>query len=301
MNRHPAFSFVSAVLTKWREDRVPLMAAALAYYTVFSIAPLIVILVAIAGVVLDRDSVQLFLADAARERFGDEAVRLLRSLTNSMARRSATIVASSVGTLLLLYGATRIFAQLREAFDVIWKAPPSVHRGFVSAVRNRLVAVLSVIVAGLLLMAMLLVKTLKVASARLLSSYLPHIHLLWEYVEAAASIVILFSIFALVFKTLPGVRVAWRDVWLGSLVSSLLFMAGRLLFGTYLGSGAFASIYGAASSFFLLLLWFYFLAAILLLGAVCSCVYATTYGSHERNAENILSSLEETDRGLGSA
>ncbi|MDP6777884.1 MAG: YihY/virulence factor BrkB family protein [Candidatus Latescibacteria bacterium] len=291
----PILSFVSAALSKWREDRASLMAAALAYYTVFSIAPLVVILVAIAGSVLDRDSVQLYLADAARERFGEEAVLLLRSLTDSMARRSATIVASSVGTLLLLYGATRIFAQLREAFDVIWKAPPSVHRGFVSALRNRLVAMLSVIVAGLLLMAMLLVKTLEVVSARIISGYLPQFHLLWEYAEAAASIVVLFAIFALVFKALPGVRVAWRDVWLGSLITSLLFMAGRLLFGTYLGSDAFTSIYGAASSIFLLLLWFYFLAAILLLGAICSYVHATTFGSHERPVDDVPSALQDSE------
>ena len=161
-------------------------------------------------------------------------------------------------------------------------------------IKNRFAAFLSVLAAGLLLLVLLGVKTAKVASSELFGGDFQRWRLAWEYAESAASFILLILVFAVVLKALPSVRITWRDALPGAVISSVLSMLGRLLFGAYLGSGAFGSIYGAAGSFFLILLWFYFLALVVVLGAECTYVYATRHGSHEQLAQALRSTLKET-------
>jgi membrane protein len=286
--------FVRHVLQKWRKDRASRMAAALAYYSVFSVAPLVVILVAVAGAFLGRESVHDYLSETVRERFGQGAVLTMDQLIVSVSQRSASILASAVSAVVLTFGATRVFAQLKDALDIIWEAAPSSRAGIVQLIKNRFAAFVSVLGAGLLLLILLGIKTAKVASSQLLGGHIPRWQMVWEYTEATASFFLLILVFAIVLKVLPRVRITWRDALPGALSTAVLFMIGRYLFGSYLGSGAFGSIYGAASSFFLILLWFYFLAFIVMLGAECTYVYATRHGSHEQLAEALRSAIKET-------
>ena len=285
--------FIRHVLDKWRKDRASRMAAALAYYSVFSVAPLAVILLAVAGLFLGRESVQDLLSELVQERLGPDAVLVLNNLIASITESSATIVASVVSGLALLFGATRVLAQLKDALDIIWEAAPTSQAGIARLIRNRFAAFLSVLVAGLLLLVLLGIKAAKVASSELFGGHTQRWQLAWEYAESSISFFLLILVFAVVLKALPSVRITWRDALPGAIVSSVLFMAGRYLFGTYLGSGAFGSIYGAAGSFFLVLVWFYFLALVVVLGAECTYVYATRHGSHEQLAEALRSAIKQ--------
>jgi len=274
-------SFLKAVYAKWDRDNVPQLAAALAYYTVFSFAPLLVILIALGGIVLGKQAVQEHILTQASDILGDRGAHAIESVIGGITRPSTSIIASAISFGVLLFGASRVLAQLHDALSTIWEVDRrGAGRRIVQSLKDRTHAFLVVLAAGFLLISSLVINTLVATIVRYFESYLPGGNFLWRQVDLLVSFGVLTLSFAMIFKVLPRVKIAWRDVWLGATATTLLFTAARYLLAFYLQRGAMGSVYGAASSFFVILFWFYVSTSILLIGAECTQVYATRYGSH---------------------
>ena len=263
---------------RWVTDGAFEMSAAIAFYAAFSMAPAMVILVALVALVYGGNTAAELQAQASGS-VGPEAAELIgkaiASTTNRVGGgRGPTIIA----IITMLLGGSFVFAELLTAMNRVWRVKAKPGRGFRGLLRDRFWPFTLVVVIG----GVLLVSLVTSASIQVYSIYftrlLPGTAFVWHYVDLAASFVIITILFALVYKFLPDVRVAWSDIWVGAIVTSLLFSVGKHLFSLYLGRTALVSIYGAAGSVFVILIWVYFSTAILLLGAEFTCVYAERHG-----------------------
>lgn len=249
------------------DDEVLTMSAALAYYTAFSLAPLLLIAVSIAGAVFGQDAVSGALHTELSSTMGPEAAAILQKMVAGASRPSDSLLMSIIGTALLLIGAGGAFRQLQAALNKIWAVEAAKPRGMKGFAFDKLMTFAMVLTTGfLLLVSMLLTTVLQVVSERL-----GHISGLplgtWLASSDLLSLVVVTLLFAAIFKVLPNARIEWRDVWVGALFTSLLFMVGKGAIGWYLGRQASASAYGSAGSFVVLLSWLYYSSIILLFGA----------------------------------
>jgi membrane protein len=270
------WAIVKGTFSDFFEDKAMRLAAALAYYAIFSIAPLLVIALAVAGMAFDPQKAQGELNTQLKGAMGEKGADAVQSMVESAnANRNGGILAATLGGLALLFGASGIFTQLKDAMDTIWKVKPKEGQGIWGIIWDRVLAFLMVAVIAILLLALL------VASAMIsgMADRLP-IPSAWARVaDWLASIAIVTLLFMVVFKYLPDAEIAWSDVWLGALVTALLFTAGKFALGIYLGRAAVASSYGAAGSLVVVLLWIYYSSLLLLLGAEFAKVYAQRRGS----------------------
>lgn len=264
---------------RWYDDNTFLHGAALAFYTVVSMAPLVLLSVAIGGLVFEEE--------AARRQIDRELARLagpgvsesFRRTTEAVARGGSAPLATAVGVALVLVGAASVFAQLQQALNAIWGVKPREGRGWLAAILARSWSYAMVLVIGFLLLVSLIVNALLAAAAAWLEpAALPGGPALWQGVHALASFALMTLLFALIYKLLPDVEIAWADVWVGALVTALLFNLGKYLIGLYLGQSTLASAYGAAGSLVVVLLWVYYSSQVLLLGAEFTYVYARRAG-----------------------
>jgi membrane protein len=262
----------------WSKDNAARLAAALSYYTIFSIAPILIIAIAVAGFILGRQTVQTQLLAQIQSYVGKSAADLVRSMIQESNNSGASILATGLGTITLLLGASGLFGQLREALNAIWQVEPRPGGGLISTLSQRLLTFLMVLGVGLLLLVSLLLDTGISAVNHFSSGFLPGISLFWQIANQVVSFAIIVLMFALIFKILPDAEIAWNDVWLGAFVTSLLFSIGKYLIGFYLGRAGATSAYGASSSLVLLLLWVYYSAQIFFFGAEFTQVYARYYG-----------------------
>ena len=275
-----AFSLLRQTFQEWLQDKVPQLGAALAYYTVFSLAPLILILLAIVGVVFRDDPAGAWdkLTQQMSYFLDPSAVQVVQEIAQKASQPGKSTLATLIGIALALFGASGVFGQLQDALNTIWGVKAKPARGIWGFLRARFLSF--AMVAGicfLLLVSMALQAMLKIFS-EYVQSVLPGglavaltVYLIFDF-----GIVVL--LFAMIFKFLPDVKIQWRDVWIGAIVTALLFGLGKWLLGLYLGSGAAGSAYGAASSLITLLLWVYYSSQILLLGAEFTQVYAARVG-----------------------
>jgi len=275
-----AFSLLRQTFQEWLQDKVPQLGAALAYYTVFSLAPLILILLAIVGVVFRDDPAGAWdkLTQQMSYFLDPSAVQVVQEIAQKASQPGKSTLATLIGIALALFGASGVFGQLQDALNTIWGVKAKPGRGIWGFLRARFLSF--AMVAGicfLLLVSMALQAMLKIFS-EYVQSVLPGglavaltVYLIFDF-----GIVVL--LFAMIFKFLPDVKIQWRDVWIGAIVTALLFGLGKWLLGLYLGSGAAGSAYGAASSLITLLLWVYYSSQILLLGAEFTQVYAARVG-----------------------
>jgi membrane protein len=275
----------------WADDKAPRLGAALAYYAVFSIAPLLVIVIAICGLVLGGE-------EAARQRVvaqlqasaGDAAAQAIDSLLVNTSDPKAGRIATIVGAVTLLLGALGVFVQLQDALNTIWKVTPRPGRGIVGILRDRLLSFLIVLGVGLLLLAALVVSAALAAINRFVTpDWLPGSVQLWEVVNGLVSFGFVTLFFAMLYKVLPDVKIGWADVWVGATVTAGLFTAGKFLLGLYLARAGATSAYGAAGSLVLVLLWVYYSSQIFLFGAEFTRVYADCFGRRMEPAENAVS------------
>lgn len=262
----------------WSSDNAARLAAALSYYTIFSIAPILIIAIAVAGFILGRQTVQTRLLAQIQSYVGKSAADLIRSMIQESNNSGASILATGLGIITLLLGASGLFGQLREALNAIWRVEPGPSGSLLSTLSQRLLTFLMVLGVGLLLLFSLLLDTGISAVNHFSSGLLPGISLFWQIANQAVSFAIITLMFALIFKILPDTDIAWNDVWLGAIVTSLLFTIGKYLIGFYLGRAGTTSAYGAAGSLVLLLLWVYYSAQIFFFGAEFTQVYAKYYG-----------------------
>jgi membrane protein len=263
----------------WYDDRGSRLGAALAFYTLFSMAPLLIIVIAVAALVFGREMAHAQLLQQIEEFVGAEAGRAIRTTLENVSRPSSGIVATLVGLATLLFGATIVFSELQDALNTIWRAPATPRHGLVLVlIRGRLLAFVMVLALGFLLLLSILANTVLTAVMQLFSDILPGQVYWLRTANFLFSFGIVTFLFAMIYKVLPDLNIAWGDVLIGAVVTALLFMVGKFLIELYLGYSSIASVYGAAGSLVILLMWVYYSAQILYVGAEFTKVYAHRRG-----------------------
>lgn len=288
MKARDLFQLLKDSVSAWSVDKASRLAAALSYYTVFSIAPLLVIVIAVAGQVLGEEAVRGEIVAQIGDTVGQDTAEFIQTLVANAREPSSGTIATVIGVVTLILGATGVFGQLQGALDTIWRVEPAPGRGIIGAIQDRFLGFAMVLGIGFLLMVAFVASTVISAASTFLGEQLP-IPAGWlSVLDFALSFAVITVLFAFIFKILPRVSVAWRDVWLGAAVTSALFNVGKLLIGWYLGTSGAGSAFGAAGSLIVLLLWVYYSAQIFLLGAEFTKVYANRYGSHLKPEEGAV-------------
>jgi len=257
----------------WDRDNVSRLAASLAYYTLLSLAPLVVLAVFVSGLAFGEDAARGNVARELSGIVGPQAAAGIQAIVDSAHRSNAGWLASGVGLLVLLFGASGVFGELQSAFNVIWSAPAREESGLLRALRQRAISFLAVLGVALLLLALTLVSAAVSTLGTVSEHALAGGGALWQAVDFGVSFAIALCLFALVFKYLPDVEVAWSGAWRGGAVTALLFVIGKSLVGMYLGRSSIASLYGGAGSLVALLVWVYYSAQILFVGVELTQIY----------------------------
>jgi membrane protein len=272
----------------WAKDNASLLAAALAYHTIFALAPLLVIAVAVAGVVFGEAAVQGQIVAQIEDAVGRETAVVIQNLVANASQSGASVIATVLSSVLLLLGASGLFSKLQKTLNMIWGLTPAPEQGILNVLKKRSLAFGMVLIVGLLLLLSQVATAIITAVSNSMADWLPEVGTLLPELNFLASLFILTILFALLFKMLPDADLTWKDVLLGAAVTTLLFLLGRYLIGLYLSRGSAASTYGAAGSLVLILLWVYYSAQIFLFGAEFTQVYANKYGSRLKPANNAV-------------
>jgi membrane protein len=267
-------------VSEWTNDNAFRLSAALAYYTLFSMAPLVVVAVGIAGLVFGEEAVRGQIFDQLRGLVGDQSAAAVQTAVAAAAVKSSGRLASVVGILTLLLGSSAVFVELQDALNTIWDAKPPPGAGVWALARKRLLSLAMVVVIGFLLLVSLALSAVLNLVGAYLGGILPVPALVLEAANFVVSFLVTALLFGSIFKVLPDVPINWSDVTIGALATAAMFTLGKSLIGVYLGRTVVASAYGAAGSLIILLLWIYYSALILFLGAEFTQVYARAHGSH---------------------
>lgn len=275
-----AFSLLKQTFNEWLQDKAPQLGAALAYYTVFSLAPLILVLLAIVGVIFRNDPAGAWdkITQQMSYFLDPSAVQVVQSIAQKASQPGKSTIATIIGVALALFGASGVFGQLQDALNTIWGVKAKPGGGIWRFLRSRFLSFGMVGGICFLLLVSLILESLLKGFSHYVQSVLPgglaiamSVYLIFDF-----GVVVL--LFALIFKLLPDVQIQWRDVWIGAVLTAIFFGIGKWLLGFYLGSGAAGSAYGPASSLITLLLWVYYSSQILLFGAEFTQVYADRAG-----------------------
>jgi membrane protein len=281
-------------VTAWIDDYAPSMGAAISYYTVFSIAPLLIIVIAVAGLVWGRDAVQGEIVTQLTGLIGQEGAVGIQALIESANKPAKGVVATLISVGVLLVGATTVFAELQSALDRVWDVPPSQKAsGIWATLRARLLSLGFILGLGFLLSVSLVFSAGVAAFGGWANGLFPGWELLLQVVNTAISLGISSLLFAMIFKLMPQATVGWRDVWVGATVTAVLFEIGKALIGLYIGKSSVTSSFAAAGSLVVLLLWVYYSAQIFLLGAEFTWVFAHEHGSLRGQADTKADALAE--------
>jgi len=274
-----AWRLLRDAASAWVDDYAPSMGAALAFYTLFSLAPLLLIVISVAGLVFGEQAAQGAILGQLSGMLGDQGAAAVESLLVSLNRPQAGIVGTVVGVTTLLVGATTVFGELQDALDRIWRAPKRPVNGLWALLRARLLSLGLVLGIGFLLLVSLVFSAALAALDAWWADWFIGWGLLAELLNLGISFALVAAIFAMIYKWMPRQRVAWSDVAVGALITALLFTVGKALIGLYIGRSGVASPFGAAASLVVLLLWVYYSAQVFLLGAELTWVYAQRHGS----------------------
>ena len=274
------WQLVKGAVAAWKDDYAPSMGAALSYYTVFSLAPLLLIVISIAGLVFGAEAARGEVFGQLRGLMGDESAKAIEALLESLGKPSTGAVSALIGAAVLLVGATTVFGELQDALDRIWRAPARDRSGGLwGLIRSRLLSFGMILGIAFLLMVSLVLS----AGISALGHWWSSAFIGWEVLLQIVNLVVGFAlttgVFAMIYKLMPRVAVRWHDVWLGAAITALLFSVGRFLIGLYIGKSGIASGFGAAGSIAIVFVWVYYSAQIFLLGAEFTWVYAKTFGS----------------------
>ncbi len=288
MNPRAVFNVLKDTYSEWSRHNASTLAAALAYYAIFSIGPLLLITISIAGLVYGEKAAQGQIAGQVQGIVGPQAAQVVQSLLQAANKRESGIIGTVIGVATLLLGAAGLFGQLQSSLNVVWGV-----RGRSTGIRNmakqRALTFLMVLGMGVLLLLLLAMGTALAAIAAFFGSMLPAGlgGFLPQTVDFLVSFAVITVLFAAIFRFLPDTTVAWRDVWLGALFTALLFTLGKLGLSFYLGRASIGSAFGAAGSLVVLLVWIYYSAQIFLFGAEFTQVYANKYGPRAVPRENL--------------
>ena len=296
MDVKSGFGLVKESFKEWKEDGALDLGAALAYYTIFSLAPLLLIVIAVAGLVWGREAVQGQLVSQLRGIVGEQGGEAIQTMIANAGRHGSGVIATIIGLVTILFGATGAFVQLQSALNRVWNVEPKPGAGIWSFVRTRLISFGMILGIGFLLLVSLVLTAAVAAVGTWATTLLPGGEALVNILTFVVSFALITLLFAMIYKVLPDVEIGWRDVWIGAGVTAFLFTIGKFLIGLYLGKSSVASTYGAAGSLVVLLLWVYYSSQILFLGAEFTEVYATRYGSWIRPSKHAVPVVEKKER-----
>lgn len=286
---------LSTTIEEWNADHATQMAASLAYYTIFSIAPLLIIATAIAGRIYGSEVAREQILFQIAQYTDPQIANLVGTIVGNASAPRANTIATIIGVLVLIFGASNVFVALKYSLDRIWDVPVPFIRSWREAVVHRIMMLLMVFLCGLLLFVSLVLSVVVTGASEWIDVYWPLLGGLSRFSNFMLFFVITVFVFALIYKYMPDVRLAWRDVFLGALATSLLFSIGRYLISMYLRHSSISSTFGTAGSLVVLLLWIYYSAQLFFLGAEFTQVYARTRGSRVQEHELLEGAGDDPD------
>ena len=293
------FSLLKATFKAFTEDRALKMSAALAYYTIFALAPLIMILISLASIFYGKEATQNQVFNQLNGLVGNEAAMQIQDIIKNIALSQNSTFAIVVGFFTLFLGATGVFMEIQDSINQIWRVKAKPKKGWKKMLINRFLSFSMIISLGFLLIVSLVINGLILAFSAKLSEYFPDVTvLLVQLINASITFVVIAALFAIIFKYLPDVIISWKDIRIGALFTALLFTIGRSLIGLYIESVAPGSAYGAAGSLIVILVWVYYTSAILYFGAEFTQVYAQSYGGAIKPAKyavHVITTEEEKE------
>ena len=275
----PVWDLLSETYRDCRQNNTPILGAALAFYTTFSLAPLLIIIIAIFGVILGKETVQVEILRRAQELIGAQGAVAVKMMIEAAYRPGSGLPATVIGILVMLIGSTSALVMLTHSLNLIWGAKPNSTAPIRNLIKERLLSFVMILVIGLLIALSLLLSIVLSFLTGFFQNLLPVPPFFIEVCDFVLSFLLITLLFAVVYKVLPDVEIAWTDVWIGSAITAILFTLGKFLFGLYLARSSIRSAYGAASSLAIILIWVYYSAQVFLIGAEITQVYANRYGS----------------------
>jgi membrane protein len=280
-------ALLKATFGDWLDDDALRLGASLAFYTVWSIGPLFVVVISVASLVFGRDAAQGRVVDALRSLVGDSGAKSVQDAIVSANDTGHSVIANIVGIVSLLVAASGVFAELKSSLNIVWDITPKPGSFFLT-LKQRFFSLTMVLGTGFLLLVSLLLSAALAAIGTRVSGVIPAGAGVLHVAHTLLSFGVTALLFTLMFKVIPDAKIGWKDVWLGGSVTSLLFTVGQVAIGLYLGKTSVGSAYGAASSLMIILLWIFFSSCILFLGAEFTQVYANMYGSRIEPAANAI-------------
>ena len=272
-------------VAQWSDDRASRLAAALAYYALLSMAPLLVVTVLVMGLFFGADAGRARAISALASVVGPQGTLALQTLASSAQRDESSSIGSAIAILIALFGASGVFVELQASLNLIWEVPDRRGPLLVSYALERFWSFVMVLVAATLLLLSVISSAVLSIVAEFFQNVLPGGHVLWQWLNFGISLGILTALFALLFRVVPDAEIRWSDVWLGSFMTALLFVVGNVLLGIYLGKSGVTSSFGGAGSIVALVIWVYYSAQIVFFGAEFTEVYAHRLGSRRPPAQ----------------
>ncbi|MFL5734463.1 MAG: YihY/virulence factor BrkB family protein [Chloroflexia bacterium] len=270
---------MKSTFKSWQEDKAARLGAALAYYTIFSIGPLLLVTIAIVGFVLGKQAAEGQLVGAISSVVGEQGASFIQEAVKNASKPTAGIIAAVIGLVMLLLAASGIFGQLQDALNTVWKVEPPKGGGVAGMAKQKVIPFLVMVGCGLLLLASLIANSALAVLGKFISANLPGGAIAWQGVNYVVSLAIITLLFAVIYRFLPDTHITWKDVWVGAALTSFLFVLGQIVLGFYLGFSNPGSPYGAAGSLVIVLVWIYYSAQIMLFGAEFTREYAHSRGS----------------------
>jgi membrane protein len=265
--------------TRWNEDHAQQQGAALAYYAVFSLAPLLMIVIAIAGLVFGQEAAEGQIMEQIQGLVGEKSAQAIQSMIEEARKPAAGVIATVLAIVMLLFGATGVFAQLQESLNIIWRVEEKPGEGIWKMIKNRFISLLAVLGTGFLLLISLVISAGLSAMGNSLGHVLPFPEFLLQGINVFISFAVVTLLFAMIYKLLPDKSIQWSDVWIGAIITSVLFTIGKFLIGLYLGKSNIGIAYGTAGALVVILIWVYYASQIFLFGAEFTAVYTDSCGS----------------------
>lgn len=295
------FTLIKDTIADWQEDKASRLAAALALYAILSIPPMLVLAIAIAGQFADEAAVRQTIVSQVGRVMGSGARDVITTILDAASQPQGLSLATAVSLVVLFFSASGVFVQLQDAMNTIWEVMPDPEQGFMTTIKKRIVSFLMVLGLGVVLIVLLLASSLVTLLDQVLSEILPF-PITWAQLFNYGFLFLMATVLiALVFKIIPDVKIAWRDVLVGAAVTAVLFALGVVGITHYMRYSDPTSSYGAAGSLIILLLWVYYSAQIIFLGAEFTQVYANRYGQHiepDKNAIYMPRRLEKEEKGV---
>ncbi|MVN22673.1 YihY/virulence factor BrkB family protein [Mucilaginibacter arboris] len=273
------FTLLKGAFNGFLDDKALKLSASLAYYTVFSLAPLLLLMISLAGAFFGNDAINNKVFEEINGLVGNQAAKQIQDMIKSVSLSGKTTSAVIIGGITLLLGATSVFSEIQDSINMIWKVKAKPKRGWLKLVQDRLLSSSLIVALGFLLIVSLVINGMVLALSDILKRFLPDITVIFvNILNVAVSFIVISVLFGVIFKVLPDVKIRWKDVRSGALFTAVLFMIGRFAIGLYITTTGTGSTYGAAGSLIVILVWVYYTAAILYFGAEFTQVYAEFKG-----------------------